>query len=88
MSEEMVFGQIKEFRQDFTDNAIVISHTDLLAKYAPDGSTELLSLPRDEVIQFLISCVGKCVSELLHGLRRPFYLPQRIDGRESLAYLW
>lgn len=60
-------------RQDVTHDAIAVSHTDLLAKYAPGSGTELLSLPRGEVIQFLISCVGNCVADLLrtteiHGI--------------------
>ena len=60
-------------RQAITDDAITISHTDLLTKYAPGDSTSLLSLPRGQAIEFLISCVTRCVTKLLqtaeiHGI--------------------
>lgn len=55
-------------RQAVTDDAITINHTDLLTKYAPGDSTSLLSLPRGQVIEFLISCVTRCVTELLQTM--------------------
>ncbi|KAL4893071.1 hypothetical protein BDV59DRAFT_31885 [Aspergillus ambiguus] len=60
-------------RQAISDDAITINHTDLLAKYAPPDNTDLLSLSRGGTIEFLITCVSKCVAELLqttelHGI--------------------
>ncbi|EKV05042.1 Uncharacterized conserved protein UCP033271 [Penicillium digitatum] len=60
-------------RQAITDDAITISHTDLLSKYASADSTGILTQSRGQVIEFLISCVSKCVTEILrtteiHGI--------------------
>ncbi|KAJ5207249.1 hypothetical protein N7472_003697 [Penicillium cf. griseofulvum] len=60
-------------RQAITDDAITISHTDLLVKYASGNSTGILTLPRGQVIELLISCVSRCVADLLrtteiHGI--------------------
>ncbi|KAF9249532.1 hypothetical protein DTO006G1_6601 [Penicillium roqueforti] len=60
-------------RQAINDDAITISHTDLISKYASGDSTDLLTQPRGQVIELLISCVSKCVTELLrttevHGI--------------------
>ncbi|KAJ5964703.1 uncharacterized protein N7479_004579 [Penicillium vulpinum] len=60
-------------RQAISDDVITITHTDLLAKYAPGDRTEILTLPRGQVIELLISCVSRCVSDLLrtteiHGI--------------------
>ncbi|KAL4945602.1 hypothetical protein BDV06DRAFT_184374 [Aspergillus oleicola] len=60
-------------RRAITEDAITISNADLLSKYASGDSTELLTLPRGQAIEFLISCVSRCVTELLqtteiHGI--------------------
>ncbi|KGO64956.1 Uncharacterized protein family UPF0261 [Penicillium italicum] len=60
-------------RQAITDDAITISHTELLSKYAPGDTSGILTHSRGEVIELLISCVSKCVTELLrtteiHGI--------------------
>ncbi|KAJ5503036.1 hypothetical protein N7463_005910 [Penicillium fimorum] len=60
-------------RLAIADDAITISHTDLLAKYASGDSTEILTLPRGQVIELLISCVSRRVADLLrttdiHGI--------------------
>ncbi|KAJ5769679.1 hypothetical protein N7520_004238 [Penicillium odoratum] len=60
-------------RQPITDNAITIGHTELVEKYAPDDNRGLLDLPRGEAINFLITCVIRCVEDLLqkheiHGI--------------------
>ncbi|SPO01678.1 related to UPF0261 domain protein [Cephalotrichum gorgonifer] len=61
-------------RQSIHDDAITISHTDLLAKYAePGDGTRLLTLPRGEVIEFMTRCASMCVAEFLrtteiHGI--------------------
>ncbi|KAH3499709.1 hypothetical protein KXW24_001086 [Aspergillus fumigatus] len=60
-------------RQDISDDTITISHRDLLAKYARGDNTRLSTLPRGEIIEFLIGCVTRCVAELLrtteiHGI--------------------
>ncbi|KAJ5556014.1 hypothetical protein N7513_003656 [Penicillium frequentans] len=60
-------------RQAIPDDAITISHTNLLANYACGDCTELLTLPRGQAIEFLITCVTRCVTELLrtkeiHGI--------------------
>lgn len=60
-------------RQVITHDAITISHTDLLSKYASGDNTGILTQSRGQVIELLISCVSKCVAELLqtteiHGI--------------------
>lgn len=59
-------------RQPITDEAITVSHTDLMTNYAGDN-TDISNLPRGEVIEFLIDCVSSCVRDLLktndiHGI--------------------
>jgi uncharacterized protein (UPF0261 family) len=60
-------------RQAITDDAITISHTDLLAKYSSGNGTGILTLPRGQMIELLISYVSRCVADLLrtteiHGI--------------------
>ncbi|KAJ5861766.1 uncharacterized protein N7529_009076 [Penicillium soppii] len=59
-------------RQPIADDAIAITHTDLMTKYAGDN-TEISKLSRGEAIEFLIACVESCVRDLLktndiHGI--------------------
>ncbi|KAL2800881.1 hypothetical protein BJX66DRAFT_290346 [Aspergillus keveii] len=60
-------------RQTITNDAITTSHTDLLAKYAPDAEPGLPGLSRGDAINFLINTVTKCVKDILskaeiHGI--------------------
>ncbi|KAJ0426168.1 hypothetical protein BJY00DRAFT_127080 [Aspergillus carlsbadensis] len=60
-------------RQPTTDDAITITNTDLLAKYAPDTKPGLPGLSRGDAITFLIDTVTKCVKDMLstteiHGI--------------------
>ncbi|KAJ5701043.1 hypothetical protein N7488_008591 [Penicillium malachiteum] len=60
-------------RQPTIDNAITIGNADLMTKYGDGHGTKLMDLPRGAAIEFLITCVSKCVKELLqtsdiHGI--------------------
>ncbi|KKK21080.1 hypothetical protein ARAM_004318 [Aspergillus rambellii] len=60
-------------RQAVNNPAITVSHTDLIAKYASGSRTQLLGLPRGQVIEFMIDCVSRCVEDLtrtdeIHGI--------------------
>ncbi|KAL3453565.1 hypothetical protein BJX65DRAFT_264265 [Aspergillus insuetus] len=60
-------------RQHVTENAITITHRDILAKYAPDARQGLPGLSRGEAINFLIDTITQCVAEILskseiHGI--------------------
>ncbi|KAL4861532.1 hypothetical protein BDV12DRAFT_180156 [Aspergillus spectabilis] len=62
-------------RDQITNEAITISHTSLLSKYASPNTTlpNLSTLPRGEVITFLTTCVSNCVRDILatrevHGI--------------------
>lgn len=71
----------RKFHNDATDDAIAVSHTDLLAKYAPDDSTRLWSQPWGEVINSLLAVSVNVSPSYRLGSGDPFYLPQRIGGR-------
>lgn len=58
-------------RENLTDEAITVGHSELLTRYAPN--TEILKLSRGETIELLTSCVTDCVADLLktrdiHGI--------------------
>ncbi|PYH75705.1 hypothetical protein BO82DRAFT_359815 [Aspergillus uvarum CBS 121591] len=54
-------------RQAITADAITIGHTDLVAKYAPGHGPKLMDLPRGQAIEFLITCVSRCVTDLIQN---------------------
>ncbi|CAG8939947.1 unnamed protein product [Penicillium salamii] len=58
--------------QNIIDEAITVTHSDLIKKYAP-SSREIRGLPRGEAIELMIGYVTRCVQDLLktstvHGI--------------------
>ncbi|KAL4922873.1 hypothetical protein BDW62DRAFT_4092 [Aspergillus aurantiobrunneus] len=53
--------------RETTDDAITISHTDLITKYGPGEPVSPWTLPRGEAITLLTSCARRCVASLLES---------------------